>query len=96
MVKYSHNGWQITARTGMTSFGQQFDFHDAIHHIQPCNFDNRGSNVFLQLMDVQKVRKTYVRFSPKKTYWKFSHSVQDGGIVISWYFFYSFYALESK
>ena len=67
----------------MTSFGQQFDFHDAIHRIQPCNTDNRGSNVFLQLTDLQKVHKTYVRFNPKKTYRIFSHFVHDGGIVIN-------------
>ena len=30
----------------MTSFVRQFDFHDVIYHIQPCNVENRRHNVF--------------------------------------------------
>ena len=29
------------ARTGVTSFSRQFDFHDVIYHIRHCNVDNR-------------------------------------------------------
>ena len=35
----------------MTSFGLQFDSRDVIYHVQPCNIDNRWSNVF-KIMDV--------------------------------------------
>ena len=33
------------ARTGVTSFGRQFDFHDIIYHKRNCNVDNRRRNV---------------------------------------------------
>ena len=36
---------------------------------------------FLQLMVVQNIHRN-MRFSPNKSYGKFKHSVQDGGIVI--------------
>ena len=29
----------------MTAIGRQFDFHDVIYNIQPCNVDNRWRNV---------------------------------------------------
>ena len=32
-------------REWVTSFGHQFDFHDVIGHVQPCNVDNRRGNV---------------------------------------------------
>ena len=50
------------ARTGVTSFGRQFDFHDVIYHKRHCNVDNRRRNVVLQLLDVQIIRKN-MRFS---------------------------------
>ena len=33
------------ARTSVTSFGCQFEFHDVIYHIPHCNADNRRCNV---------------------------------------------------
>ena len=33
------------ARTGVTSFGRQFDFHDVIYHKRHCNVDNRRCSV---------------------------------------------------
>ena len=44
----------------MTSFGDQFDFHDVIDHIRHCNVDNRRRKVAFQLFDVQNVRKILV------------------------------------
>ena len=44
-------------RTGVTSFGHQFDFHDVTYHIRPYNVDTRRRNVVLQLLDVQSIRK---------------------------------------
>ena len=41
-VIYWYTDW---ARAGMMSFGRQFDFHDVIYYIQPCNVDNRRYNV---------------------------------------------------
>ena len=35
-------GW---TRTGVTSFGRQFDFNDVTYHIGHCNADTRRSNV---------------------------------------------------
>ena len=32
-------------RTGVTSFGSHFEFHDVIYHIPHCNVDNRRCNV---------------------------------------------------
>ena len=29
----------------MSLFGRQFDFHDVIYHVQPCNVDNRQHNI---------------------------------------------------
>ena len=40
-----------------------------------------GVTSFLQLKNVQNMPKN-TRFSPSKSYGKFLHSVQDGGIVI--------------
>ena len=42
-----------------------------------------GITSFLQLLDVQSVRKN-ARFSLKKSCGKFLQSVQDGGIVIDY------------
>ena len=33
------------ARTGVTSFGRQFDFYDVTYHIRHCNVDNSRGNV---------------------------------------------------
>ena len=33
------------ARTGVKSFGRQFDLHDVIYHIWHCNVDKRRCNV---------------------------------------------------
>ena len=56
----------------MTSFGHQFDFHDVdlaiTYSLVTLTIDDATS--FLQLMDVQNVRKS-MRFSPKKSYGKF-------------------------
>ena len=35
-------GW---TRTGVTSFGRQFDFNDVTYHIGHCNVDTRQGNV---------------------------------------------------
>ena len=35
-------GW---TRTGVTSFGRQFDFNDVTYHIGHCNVDTRRGNV---------------------------------------------------
>ena len=32
-------------RTGVTSFGRQFEFHDVIYHKRHCNVENRRHNV---------------------------------------------------
>ena len=40
------------ARTGVTSFGRQFDFHDVI-----CQIRRRSVTSILQLLDVKNVRK---------------------------------------
>ena len=45
------------ARTGVTSFSCQFDFHDVIYHIWHCNIDNRRHNVLLKPLDIQNIRK---------------------------------------
>ena len=47
-------------------FGHQFDFHDGIYHIQPCNLDNRQCNMVFT-MNVQNVHKNRC-FSLKKSY----------------------------
>ena len=39
----------ISLHDGVTSYGRQLDFHDAIYQIQPCNIDNRHVTSFLQL-----------------------------------------------
>ena len=44
------------ARTDVTSFGRQLDFHDVIYPIQHCNDDNRRRNIVLQLLNVYNVR----------------------------------------
>ena len=67
----------------MTSFGRQFDFHDVIYHIRYCNVDSRRIMLFLQLLEVQNVRKN-MSFSLNKSHGKFYKSVQDGGIVIDY------------
>ena len=37
--------WLINhCMTGVMSFGNQFDFHDVIYHIEPCNIDNTQCN----------------------------------------------------
>ena len=41
------------ARTGVKSFGRQFDFHDVIYHIVMLAID--GITSFLQLLDAQNV-----------------------------------------
>ena len=53
---------------------------------------------FLQLLDVQDVRKI-MHFSPNKRYGKLLRSVQDGGIVIDsegFIYIFNFCVLESK
>ena len=52
-----------------------------IYGIETLTID--GVTTFLQLLDVQNVRK-HARFSLKKSCGKFLHSVQDGGIVIDY------------
>ena len=46
--------------TDMTSFGRQFDFHDAIYHIQHCNVDNRQCNVVFTTIGRSKRSKILV------------------------------------
>ena len=58
------------AQTGVMSFSLQFDFKDVIYHIRPCKLTIDGVTSFLQLLDVQNVRKN-MRFSPNKSYRKF-------------------------
>ena len=56
------------AWTGVTSFGRQFDFHDVIYHIQPCNIDNRWHNI---VFTTNGRYKTYIKttcFSQHKSY----------------------------
>ena len=94
--------WYITARSRhglvwrhsvarlifMTSF--------IIYGIGTLTID--GVTTFLQLLDVQNVRKN-ARFSLKKCCGKFLQSVHDGGIVIDYegsFILFSFCVLESK
>ena len=48
------------AQTGLTSFGHQFDFHDVIYLIQPCNVDNKQRDVVFTT-DGRSKRIKYVR-----------------------------------
>ena len=88
----------------MMSFGRQFDFHDIIYHVKPCNVDNRRCyTLILQLSDLQNICKNTC-FSPNKSF-GMSKALEDGGIVIdsegfvlngSLSYFSSFCVLESK
>ena len=42
------------ARTTLTSFGGQFDFHDVIYHTLHCNVDNRRRNAVLTTIGLSK------------------------------------------
>ena len=42
-------------RTGVTSFGSQFDFNDVTYHIGHCNVDTRRCNVVFTTLYVQNV-----------------------------------------
>ena len=65
----------------MTSFGHQFDFHDFIYIIVTLTIG--GVTSFLQLLDVQNVRKNRLS-SLNKRCGKFWQSVQDSVIVIDY------------
>ena len=54
----------------MTSFGRQFDFHDVIHTNGIVTLTIDGVTSFLQLLDVQNIRKN-MRFSLNKNCGKF-------------------------
>ena len=54
----------------MTSFGRQFDFSDVIYHKRHRNVDIDGVTSFLQLLDVQNIRKN-MRVSLNKGCGKF-------------------------
>ena len=50
----------------MSSFGRQFDYHDAIYQVQPCYVDNRRRNVDFTTNGLSKTY-TFVKnvFQPK-------------------------------
>ena len=54
----------------MTSFGRQFEFHDVIIIYRIVKLTIDGVMSFLQLLDVQNVRKN-TRFSLNKSWGKF-------------------------
>ena len=60
-IYWSINHCTDRALTGVTPFGSPVDFHDVIYHI-PQTLTIDGVASFLQLLDVQNVRK-YMRFS---------------------------------
>ena len=54
----------------MMPFGRQFDFHNVIYHIEPCNVGNRRPDVVFTNNVIQNVLKN-MRFSPNKSRGKF-------------------------
>ena len=65
----------------MTSFGRQFDFHDVIYHIQPCDIDNTLDNIVFTTNEHSNFMKKYM-FQSKEELREILTEMADGGIVI--------------